>query len=192
MSPFVTKINVKRRVDELGQGQGAITGWGVSQTCAEKAGLFVGLLFFFLIINVCTISIIIREHFSHVHHISLKQSDSRDISTTSPVQLRPRAGYQFSSSGLPGSDLQALEQPRPTSPESRRRTSAPCPGRSRKQKPPVSQRQRMELAASLLGPGGSPRPFPRGQLPGRPGVSELRPWKAPRPSRPVGPCPAQQ
>lgn len=147
MSPFVTKINVKRRVDELGQGQGAITGWGVSQTCAEKAGLFVGLLFFYLIINVCTISIIIREHFSHVHHISLKQSDSRTSPLLLQVQLRPRAGYQFSSPDCQARIYKHLSNPAPQALSPADAHLGPCPGRSRKQKPPVSQRQRMELAA---------------------------------------------
>lgn len=161
MFPFVTRINVKRRVDELGQGQGAITGWGVSQTCAAKAGLFVGLLFFFLLINVCTISIIIREHFSHVHHISLKQSDSR----TSPlllfqVQLRPRAGYQFSSPDCQARIYKHLSNPAPQA-LSPADAPWPLPGQKQKAEAPCFLEAENGVGGSLRGQGGSglPRPF---------------------------------
>ena len=137
----------------------------------------MGLLFFFLIINVCTISIIIREHSTHVHHILPQTKRFQDTSTTSfPSSTRTPGRVPVQFSGLLGSDLQALEQPCPTSPESRKTHLGPYRGEAESRSPlfPRSREWSWRLAP---GPGrvGSSPPFPRGQLPGWPGLWELRP-----------------
>lgn len=133
----------------------------------EKARLFVGLLFFFLIINVCTISIIIREHSTHVHHISAQTKRFQDTSTTSfPSSTKTPGRVPVQFSGLPGSDLQALEQPCPTSPESRRSTFLALARAEAESRSPLFPRGsewswRLAPQPGLRGQGGSglPRPF---------------------------------
>lgn len=97
------------------------------------------------------ISIIIREHFSHVHHISLQTKRFRTSPLLLQVQLRPRAGY---SSVLRTARLgfTSMSNPAPQALSPTRRTSALARAEAESREAPLFPRGR-EWNRLALGPG---------------------------------------